>query len=260
MTSRLRVLLAEDERPARAFLTGLLARHPDVEIVGEAETGTDAVRLMESLRPDLAFLDLQMPELDGIGVVRLVKKRCLPLVIFVTAYEEYALRAFELNAVDYLLKPVSVSRLADALDRARERLERSESRTVEAARVKAAAAAYEQEAGAPLLERIPIRRGDEITLLPVRQIASIVAERELLHITNVRGEKYTITYRLKDLEARLDPARFVRLGRGTLAAVDLIAKVHMMPGGGYVVRLSTGQELQVSRIQSRVLRERLLRF
>ena len=138
----LRVVLAEDERPARAFLAGLLGRHADVQIVGEADTGTDAVRLIETLRPDVAFLDLQMPELDGIGVVRVVKKRCLPLVIFVTAYEDYALRAFELNAVDYLLKPVSSSRLADALNRARERLERSELRNADAARLTSAAAEY----------------------------------------------------------------------------------------------------------------------
>lgn len=256
----IRTVIADDERPARAFLADLLKRHPDIEIVAEAETGGDAVRAIETLRPDIAFLDLQMPELDGIGVVRLVKRRYLPLVVFVTAYEEYALRAFELNAVDYLLKPVGAERLAETLDRARERLDRSEGQAADAARLKAAAAAYEQEAGVPLLERIPIRRGDEITLLPVRQIASVVAERELLHITSIRGEKHTITYRLKDLEARLDPERFVRLGRGAIAAVELISKVHLMPGGGYVVRLSNGQELQVSRIQSRVLRERLLRL
>ncbi len=201
-----------------------------------------------------------MPELDGIGVVRLVKKTSLPLVIFVTAYEEYALRAFELNAVDYLLKPVAGARLAEALSRARERLERSDLRAADAARLEAAAAAYERDAPLAWLERIPIRRGLEVTLLPVRQIASIVAERELLHITSVRGERHTITFRLKDLEARLDPAKFVRLGRGTIAAVDLIARVHVMPGGGYLVRLGNGQELQVSRIQSRALRERLLRL
>jgi two-component system, LytTR family, response regulator len=256
----IRAVIADDERPARAFLADLLARHADIAIVGEAETGGDAVRAIEALRPDVAFLDLQMPELDGIGVVRLVKRRFLPLVVFVTAYEEYALRAFELNAVDYLLKPVSAERLAESLERTRERLDRSEGRAAEAARLKAAAAAYEQAAGAPLLERIPVRRGDEITLLLVRHVASVVAERELLHITSVRGEKHTITYRLKDLEARLDPERFVRLGRGALAAVELISKVHLMPGGGYIVRLSNGQELQVSRIQSRVLRERLLRL
>jgi two-component system LytT family response regulator len=201
-----------------------------------------------------------MPELDGLGVVRVLKRKHVPLVVFVTAYEEYALRAFEVNAVDYLLKPVNPARLGEALTRAHERLERADLRASEVDRVRAAVDAYEEEARLPWIERIPVRRRDIVTLLPVRQIASIVAERELLHITTVKGEKHTITYRLKDLEARLDPVRFVRLGRGTLAAVDVIAKVHVMPGGGYQVSLTNGQELQVSRIQSRVVRERLLKL
>jgi two-component system LytT family response regulator len=260
MTERLRAIVADDERPARAFLTSMLRRRSDVEVVGEAETGAEAVAVIERERPDLAFLDLQMPELDGLGVVRVVKRKHMPLVIFVTAYEEYALRAFEVNAVDYLLKPVSPARLASALTRAQERLQRKDERAAEVDRVRAAVGAYEAEARLPWLERIPVRRRDVVTLLPVKQIASIVAERELLHITTARGEKHTITYRLKDLEARLDPARFVRLGRGMLAAIEMIAKVHVMPGGGYLVSLANGEELQVSRIQSRVVRERLLKL
>jgi two-component system LytT family response regulator len=99
-----------------------------------------------------------------------------------------------------------------------------------------------------------------VFIVPVNVIASIVAEGELLHLSTVKGERYTITYRLKDLEARLDPARFIRLGRGTLANVDLITKVSMMPGGTHVAILTNGQKLQVSRLQSRILRERLLRL
>ena len=114
--------------------------------------------------------------------------------------------------------------------------------------------AYEAEARLPWLERIPVRRGDLVTLLPVKQIASIVAERELLHITTVRNEKHTITYRLKDLEARLPPSKFVRLGRGTMVAIEMITSVQLMPGSGYLVSMSNGDELQVSRIQSRVVR------
>jgi two-component system LytT family response regulator len=260
MTERMRMIVADDERPARSFLTSMLRRRPDVEIVGEAETGAEAVTLIERERPDLAFLDLQMPELDGLGVVRVLKRRHMPLVVFVTAYEEYALRAFELNAVDYLLKPVNPVRLGDALARAHDRLERVDLRSAEVDRVKTAVDAYEAEARLPWLERIPVRQRDVVTLLPVKQIASIVAERELLHITTLRGDKHTITYRLKDLELRLPPSKFVRLGRGTLAAIEMISKVHMMAGGGYLVMMSNGEELQVSRIQSRVVRERLLKL
>jgi two-component system LytT family response regulator len=258
--ARIRAIVADDERPARSYLTAMLRRRPDVELVGEAETGMEAVSLIEREHPDLAFLDLQMPELDGLGVVRVLKRKYVPLVIFVTAHEEYALRAFELNAVDYLLKPVNPGRLGDAVVRALKRLDRAELRAVEIDRLEAAVEAYEADTRPTWLERIPVRRRDVVTLLPVCRIAAIVADRELLHITTSSGEKYTITYRLKDLERRLDPAKFVRLGRGTLAAVDLIAKVHLLPGGGYFIRLTNGQELRVSRIQSRIVRERLLKL
>jgi DNA-binding LytR/AlgR family response regulator len=105
-----------------------------------------------------------------------------------------------------------------------------------------------------------VRRRDEVAIVPVNQIASIVAEGELLHLTTIRNERFTITYRLRDLETRLDPDRFIRLGRGTLANIDLIQKVNMMPGGTHVAVLSNGQKLAVSRLQSRILRERFLRL
>lgn len=255
---RLRVIVADDERPARAYLLEILRRRPDIEVVGEAASGVEAVATIEREEPDVAFLDLHMPELDGLGVVRALKKKVVPLVIFVTAHEEYALKAFELNAVDYLLKPVSGVRLSDALARAHERLERADAKEAEAERITQAVATYEAQAKLPHLERIPVRRREVVTLLPVRQIASIVAERELLHLTTGKNERHTITYRLKDLEARLDPAKFVRLGRGAIVAIDMIAEIHLMPGGGYAVTLTNGQELPVSRIQSKAVRERLL--
>ena len=260
MSPRLRIVIADDERPARSFLAALLRSFDDVVIVGEAESGTEAVAAIERERPDLALLDLQMPELDGIGVVRMLKKECMPLVAFVTAYDEYAVRAFEINAVDYLLKPVEKTRLREALNRVQERIEHAEIVAEQGARVGDAIAAYESSPRTPFLERIPVRRRDEIAILPVAQIASIVAEGELLYLTTVRNERHTITYRLKDLEARLDPARFIRLGRGTLANIDLIVKVNAMPGGTYLALLSNGQKLPVSRLQSRIIRERFLRL
>jgi two-component system LytT family response regulator len=228
-------------------------------LVAEAETGKEAVAAIERERPDLALLDLQMPELDGIGVVRMLKKTEMPLIAFVTAFDEYAVRAFEVNAVDYLLKPVEKTRLREALNRAQERIEHAEIVAEQSNRVGDAIAAYESSRG-PYLERIPVRRRDEIVIVPVSQIASIIAEGELLYLTTTRNERYAITYRLKDLETRLDPARFIRLGRGTLANIDLITKVNVMPGGTHVAVLSTGHKLQVSRLQSRIIRERLLKL
>jgi two-component system, LytTR family, response regulator len=260
MSARLRVVIADDERPARSFLAALLRSFDDVVIVAEAASGTEAVAAIEREHPDLALLDLHMPELDGIGVVRMLKKDQMPLIAFVTAYDEYAVRAFEVNAVDYLLKPVDKTRLREALNRVQERIEHAEIVAEQLTHVGDAITAYESSQRMPFLERIPVRRRDEIVILPVAQIASIVAEGELLYITTIKNERHTITYRLKDLEARLDPARFIRLGRGTLANIDLITKVNVMPGGTHVAALANGQKLQVSRLQSRILRERFLRL
>jgi two-component system LytT family response regulator len=254
VTAPLRVVIADDERPARSFLAALLRQFDDVTIVGEADSGPQAVSLIVREKPDLALLDLHMPELGGLGVVRALKKHEVPLVAFVTAYEEYAVRAFELNAVDYLLKPVDKARLRETLNRVHERLERSEDNTREIRRVDRAATAYEDAVKPEPLDRIPIRKRDELTFLPVDQVASVIADGELLHLHTFKQGRQTITFRLKDLEARLDPARFVRLGRGTLANLDAIVKVNAMPGGTHVALMSNGQKLQISRIQSRKLR------
>jgi two-component system LytT family response regulator len=258
MSSALRVVVVDDERPARSLLTAMLRLFPDVAVVAEAASGRDAVAVIEAEQPDLVFLDWEMPELNGIGVVRALKGPTLPFVAFVTAYDEYAVRAFELNAVDYLLKPVDKARLRETINRVRERLEHQEALAEHASRLGAALETF--EARATYLERLPVRVRDEVLLVAVNSIASIVADGELLHITTVRNERHTIAFRLKDLEQRLDPARFIRLGRGTLANVDLITKVSAMPGGLQMVSLGNGQQLQVSRLQSRVLRERLLKL
>jgi DNA-binding LytR/AlgR family response regulator len=253
-------MIADDERPARQFLKSLLESFKDVDIVCEAENGAEAIEVIEKNKPDLAFLDLQMPEVSGLEVVKLVKKTSLPLVAFVTAYDEFAVQAFEVNAVDYLLKPVEKSRLRETLNRASERLEQTDFREKESANLQAAVAAYEESSPRAFIERIPIRVKDEIVLLPVSEAASIVADGELLHITTLKNERYTINFRLKDLEARLHPEKFVRLSRGTLANLEMIFKISPMPGGTYTVTLKNNQQLPVSRLQSRILREHLLKL
>src|SRR5205823_778329 len=151
--------------------------------------------------------------------------------------------------VDYLLKPVDRTRLRETLNRAQDRIEHAE------------IAADQPSPSRPVyLERIPVRHREEVVIVPVQNIAAVVADGELLNITTNRNERHTITYRLKDLERMLDPAKFIRLGRGTLANVEQISKVAMMPGGTHVAMLANGQKLPVSRIQSRVLRDRLLKL
>ena len=182
MPKLLRVVLADDERPARRFLINLLKTFPDVEVVGEAANGTDAIDLIESQKPDLALLDLNMPEAGGLDVARLVKAGATPSIAFVTAYDEFAVQAFELNAIDYLLKPVERERLATTLDRARTRAG-GEPSAERAQGLTAASAALDTATRRGYLERIPVRRRDETVILPVRQIASVVAEGDLLHLT-----------------------------------------------------------------------------
>jgi two-component system LytT family response regulator len=252
-------VIADDERPARSLMRAMLGHFPDVNIVGEAENGSEAVEIIEGTHPDLVLLDLQMPEVDGLGVVRLLRKDRMPLIAFVTAYDQYAVRAFEVNAVDYLLKPVDPARLRETINRAQERLEQSDDRTASADAVRAAADEIEARTHAALA-RIPVRKRHQIVLVPVEQIASIIADGELLHLYTAKNEKHTISYRLKDLEPRLTAAEFIRLSRGTLVNLAMIDRVTPMTGGTYLVALANGQELPVSRIQARVLRDRLLRL
>ena len=256
----MRVVIADDERPARALLSSILRSYEDVEVVGEAADGAQCVELIEALSPDLALLDLQMPEIDGMGVVRLLRRDRTPLIAFVTAYDEFAVRAFEMNAVDYVLKPVEPVRLRQTINRALERLERKAMQPGDADRVRAAATHYAAHGSATILRRIPMRKRDDIVLVAVDQIVSIVADGELLHVATKAGDRYTITYRLKDLEARLDPSQFVRISRGTVLNIPAIAKITPMPGGTYQVTLNGGAQHQVSRLRGRVIREQLLRI
>lgn len=255
----LTLVIADDERPARRFLTGLLKACPGVALLGEAASGEEAIDLIRACRPDLALLDLQMPEIGGLDVVRRLPPDALPLVAFVTAFDDHAIEAFELNAIDYLLKPVQRERLQATFDRARDRMRSRESVDARASALARAAAAYEHGARRTHADRLPLRQRDTVVIVPVRSIASIVAEGELLHVRTATAT-YTIAHRLHALEARLDPRRFIRLSRSALANVEMIAQVNPMPGGTCVAVLSNGQELNVSRIQSRALRETLLKL
>lgn len=274
MTMTVRVIVADDERPARQFLVTMLRSFEDVEIVGEAKSGKETMRLIERTQPDLAFLDLQMPEMDGLSIVRSLRHGRIPLVAFVTAFDEHAVSAFEIEALDYLLKPVDRVRLRTTIDRAHERLEGTASAKPEPFGSAPFDSAQGRQGGrdrqavpadrelpalaGPYIERFPIRKQDDIYLLPVRHIASVVSEGELMHVTTIDKERFTMNFRLKTLEAKLDPKRFLRVGRGALVNIDAIAKITSMPGGVYLVTLTNTQQLRVSRSQSRALRGHLL--
>lgn len=258
--NKLRIIIADDERPAREFLKAVLREFEDAELVGEAENGAEAIEIIKQTKPDLALLDLRMPEVSGLEAVRLLRKSQMPLVAFVTAYDEYAVQAFEVNAVDYLLKPVDKSRLRETLNRAHERLEQEDWQAKETEKVKNVAEVYDEVSRQKFLERIPVKKREEIFLVPVTDVASIVADGELLHITTNKNQKYAINFRLKDLEMRLAPDKFIRLSRGAIANLEMIARVSPMPGGTYLITLKNGQEIASSRLQSRILREKILKL
>ena len=257
---KMRIIVADDERPAREFLKSLLNEFDQVEIVGEAASGIEAVEVIKELVPDLALLDLQMPELSGLEVVKRLPESCMPLVAFVTAYDQHAISAFDLNAMDYLLKPVDKDRLSTTIQRAESRLKETKWRQDERDRLESAVSTYEEFSRSEFVERIPVKKRDDILLVPVTAIASIVADGELLHITTGDNQKYVINFRLKDLESRLDPRLFVRLSRGALVNVNSIALVSPMPGGTFLVTLDNGQEIPTSRQQSKVLRSDFLKL
>ena len=257
--NKLRTIIADDEGPAREFLKTILRDFKDVELVGEAQNGEEALCLIRSEKPDLALLDLQMPEFTGLEVVRRLDKNEIPIVAFITAFDEYAIKAFEMNAIDYLLKPVESARLRETLNRVHEQLQLKDIRGIDRDKIRAASDVYENFKD-EFIKRIPVKKRDEILLIPVDDVASIVANGELLNITTRRGESYLINFRLKDIEAKLNPNEFIRLSRGALANVDMFEKVAPMPGGTYLITLLNGQELSSSRQQSKILREVLLKL
>jgi two-component system LytT family response regulator len=242
-----RILIVDDEAPARERLKRLLAGIEGVELVGEAEDGPQAVELIEQEQPDLVLLDVQMPGLDGFGVIEALEEP--PPIVFVTAYDEYAIRAFEVNALDYLLKPFSRERLEQAIHRAQE------------------ARADEQDFAsrlAPLLEslsgqgyylpRLAVRDGDRIRVLNVDQVDWIGVENEKTFV-HVGSEAYPIRRTLADLEARLDPARFFRAHRSAIVNLDRVQEIVPWFKGSHKLRLTTGAEVELSRAQARALRK-----
>jgi two-component system LytT family response regulator len=233
----LRVVIVDDEPLARAYVRELVATHPGVEVIAECGNGFDAVKAVAELRPDLMFLDVQMPKLSGFEVLELLGQE-VP-VIFTTAYDQYALRAFEVHAVDYLLKPFGPERFAEALSRARERLAARESLPVEAL----LAAARPRETP---LERVLIRDGSKVHVLPVERIDYVEAQDDYVSF-KAEGKQYLKDQTLSSVEACLDAARFVRIHRSYLLNIERIARVELYAKDSRVAILRDNTRLPVSR-------------
>jgi two-component system, LytTR family, response regulator len=235
-SSGLRVAIVDDEALARSVLREYLAGMPDVEIVAECGNGFEAVKVVTELHPDLLFLDVQMPKLDGFEVLELVGRDVA--VVFVTAYDQYAIRAFEVHAVDYLLKPFSPERLGEALTRARERLRRGERQPVEEL---AAAARPGVRPG-----RVLVRDGSRVHVLLTDKIEYVQAQDDYVAF-RCEGKDYLKEQTLAQVEATLDPATFVRIHRSYLLNLDRLARVETDERENRLAVLTDGRRLPVSR-------------
>jgi len=235
--SPLRVVIVDDEEPARALLREYIGRAGGVEIVGECRNGFEAVKAVNDLKPDLLFLDIQMPKLNGFEVLELLGRDVA--VVFATAFDEHAIRAFEVNAVDYILKPVSPERVKTALDRARERL---------LARVPlpvAEIAAAARPAGQPA-SRIVVRQGPKVHVITADKLDFAEAQDDYVSLRS-EGKSYLKQQTLADLESSLDPKHFVRIHRSYLLNLDRLARIDTEGGEPKAVILGDGTRLPLSR-------------
>jgi two-component system LytT family response regulator len=235
--ARLRVAIVDDEALARSVMREYLAAMPDVEIVAECANGFEAVKVVSELHPDLLFLDVQMPKLDGFEVLELVGPDVA--VIFVTAYDQYAIRAFEVHAIDYLLKPFSSERLAEALVRARGRLLRGERPPIQ--ELAAAGRAPASRAG-----RVLVRDGSRVHVLATEKIDYVQAQDDYVAF-RCEGKEYLKEQTLAQVEATFDPSKFVRIHRSFLLNLDRLARVEMDERENRFAVLTDGRKLPVSR-------------
>jgi two-component system, LytTR family, response regulator len=235
-----RVVVVDDEPLARRRLKRLLAASGAATMVGEAGDGLTAVACINELRPDVVLLDVQMPELDGFGVVSRLTPPA-PLIIFLTAFDRYAIRAFEVHAVDYLLKPVSRERLADALSHARGRLaSREDDRDANVA------ALIESLARRPGVTRLPVRSEGRVELVDVGAIDWIEAADNYV-VLHAGGRTHVLRETLARLEQRLDPEEFVRIHRSAIVRLDRVVRLESASRGDYDVTLRDGTRLTLSR-------------
>jgi len=269
-----RVLIVDDEPLARARLEDLVRAQPRAEVAGMASDGDEAVGAIRTLGPDLVFLDVQMPGKTGVEVVREVGAENMPITVFCTAYDQFALQAFELAAVDYLLKPYDDERFEQAFERARRMVELAEvGRLTErlAALLGTRSAAPAPDASpAPVvpppspappaagrwLERIPVEMRGQVRVVPVDEIEYVTASGPYAELhTSERG--FVIRERMQALEERLDPARFLRIHRSVIVRLDRIDTLLRGGGGDYAVRLKSGVKLRVSRTRVEELEKRM---
>lgn len=240
-----RALIVDDEREARRRLERLLAAHADqIEIAGDAVDGPSAVAAIQKLEPDVVFLDIEMPGLDGFGVLDSLPQDEWPVVIFTTAYGHYAIRAFEVHALDYLLKPVTQNRLAECLARLDEIRPGVQRRRLDEAR-----------RDDRNLERLMARSGSKLIVVNVEDVIAFESEDKLIFARTAQG-RFVLNITMKELEERLDPDVFCRVHKQAIIQLSQAREVHSLAGGHYLLKLSDGSDVQIGRNYARDFRAR----
>ena len=239
----IRAVIVDDEPLARRRIRNLLAQAEDVEVVAECANGEDAIRAIEESPPDLLFLDIQMPELDGFDVLQAVGVGRVPVVIFVTAYDQFALRAFEVHALDYLLKPFDDERFEAALQRARGRIHQQHGGDLD---LRLRALLEEMRGRRGYLQRLAVPSGHRSIFIRAEEIDWIEAERNYIRL-HVRDRTHLVRENLSRIESALDPARFCRIHRSTIVNIDRIQAVEPLFRGEYLVVLHDGTKLTSGR-------------
>ena len=254
--SEIKVLVVDDEFLGRERIRSLLSEHADIKIVGECVNGREAVEAIQNLKPDLVFLDVQMPKIDGFEVVEIIGTENMPAVIFVTAYDEYAIRAFEINAVDYLLKPFDKERFEKAVERAKREIKTQESPTE--IRENLRELLKEVKTEPQFLKRIPVKSANGTTFVPTEEIDWISASGHYLEL-HIGNETHLIREKLSVIETKLDPRIFMRIHRSTIVNVDRIESLHPIFNGDQLVILKNGRELNLRRNYYDELMTRLMK-
>lgn len=239
----LRTLIVDDEALARERLRGFLTGESDIEIIGECGDGVEAIEVLEREQPDLLFLDVQMPELDGFGVLEAARPARPPVVIFTTAFSQHALKAFEVHALDYLLKPFDRDRLRLALDRARERHRQQQSGALNE---KLTALLAEMRPAPTVVDRLVVKTSGKVVLVKAADIDWIEAADNYVSL-HVGNETHLLRETMNALESRLNPKLFLRISRSTIVNLERIKELQPMFHGDYTVILRNGTRLSLSR-------------
>ncbi|HKQ76006.1 MAG TPA: LytTR family DNA-binding domain-containing protein [Blastocatellia bacterium] len=254
---KIKAIIVDDEPPARRNLRALLKGVPDIELVKECGNGRDAVSCIRSLQPDLVFLDVQMPELDGFEALENLAGHPLPIIIFVTAYDQYALKAFEVSALDYLLKPFDDARFHKALAQARRQIEQQDASEL-GRKLLTLLGAREVKADAPprYLTRLMVKTAGRVIFIRAEEIDWIEAYDNYIRL-HVGGKAHLLRQTMNELEAALNPEQFARIHRSTIVNLDCVKELRAHFNGEHLVILQDGTELKLSRSRKEWLEQRL---